>query len=92
MRVEVAWVGGGSSACIALDLERGACVADAVAASGLLARASQLCDELAYAVYGRPVEPDRPLVEGDRVEITRPLVADPATRRRLVAKAGRGLR
>lgn len=92
MRVEVAWVGTDFSARVELDLAAGSRVADAVAASGLLSRIGTSAGEIAYAVYGRSAAPDRLLAEGDRVEITRPLVCDPATRRRLVAKRGRGLR
>ncbi|HEX7328499.1 MAG TPA: RnfH family protein [Casimicrobiaceae bacterium] len=89
MKVEVACVGGDFSACIGLDLPRGARVADAVEASGLLSRVGLAEHDLAYAVYGRPVAASRPLVEGDRVEITLPLVCDPATRRRALAKTVR---
>lgn len=85
MNVEVAWVGPDFSALVALDLADGATVADAVAASGLLARIAKPGTELAYAVFGRSAAPSRPLAEGDRVEMTRPLVVDPATRRRLLA-------
>lgn len=88
----MAWVGDAFSACVALDLARGARVADAVTASRLLERVGLPADELAYAVFGRTAAADRPLADGDRVEITRPLVADPATRRRCLAKGGRGLR
>lgn len=92
MKVAVAYVGADFSACIALDLPRGARVADAVEASGLLSRVGLAEPHLAYAVYGRPVAASRPLAEGDRVEITMPLVCDPATRRRALAKRIRGLR
>ena len=86
MKVEVAYVGANFSACIALDLPCGARVADAVAASGFLSRDGLAERNVAYAVYGRLVAPSRPLADGDRVEITRPLVCDPATRRRALAK------
>jgi putative ubiquitin-RnfH superfamily antitoxin RatB of RatAB toxin-antitoxin module len=39
-------------------------------------------DPLRLAVYGRPVTPDTPLHDGDRVEILRPLLIDPKDARR----------
>lgn len=92
MKIEVAWVGPEGGTCVTLVLEAGARVADAVAASGFLDRSDLPADRLACAVYGRAVTAERPLVDGDRVEITRPLVADPATHRRLAASKRRGLR
>jgi putative ubiquitin-RnfH superfamily antitoxin RatB of RatAB toxin-antitoxin module len=92
VKVEVAYVGADFSACIGLDLPRGARVADAVEASGLRSRVGLAGRDLAYAVYGRAVAASRPLAEGDRVEITLPLVCDPVTRRHALAKKVRGLR
>ena len=59
-----------------------ATVEDAVAQSGLVLRVGVPRDELAYAIFGRRVEPDARLAEGDRVEITRPLACDPKLARR----------
>ena len=41
--------------------------------------------QAAFGVFGRRCPPDTLLVDGDRVEIYRPLVADPKTLRRLRA-------
>lgn len=92
MKVEVAWVGREGSTCVTLELAPGARVADALAASGLLRRSDLPAEPLVCALYGRTVTAERPLVDGVRVEITRPLVADPATRRRLATKKVRGPR
>ncbi len=40
-------------------------------------------------IFGRVVRPDHPLKEGDRIEIYRPLTADPKTARRARAKQAR---
>lgn len=60
-----------------LDLPRGATVADAVAAAPLGAH-----DHTGLAVFGERVEASRVLADGDRVELLRPLVADPKDARR----------
>lgn len=42
--------------------------------------------ELQLAIFGRVVEPHTPLQDGDRVELLRPLLADPKQARRQRAK------
>ncbi len=66
-----------------LELPLGACVADALAASGLLAADAAP----AVGIFGRRVEPDRILAEGDQVELYRPLSSAPGERRRARARA-----
>lgn len=61
----------------------------AVAASGLLEEFPEIAARsLVLGVYGEPVEPDKALSPGDRVEICRPLVRDPRTLRRELLKQG----
>ena len=60
-----------------LELPAGARVADAIAASGL-----PLDGIDGQAVFGERAEPDAPLADGDRIELLRPLVADPKDARR----------
>jgi putative ubiquitin-RnfH superfamily antitoxin RatB of RatAB toxin-antitoxin module len=43
----------------------------------------------ALGIFGRVVGRDHPLKEGDRIEIYRPLTADPKTARRARAKSAR---
>ena len=66
---------------VTLDLPPGTSALDAVQASGLL---QQLPQGMAFriGVWGRPVVPETPLHDRDRVEIYRPLSADPKTVRR----------
>jgi putative ubiquitin-RnfH superfamily antitoxin RatB of RatAB toxin-antitoxin module len=40
-------------------------------------------------VYGKPIPPDAPLRDGDRLELLRPLLVDPMDRRRARAKPPR---
>lgn len=63
---------------IALTLSKGATAADAIAASGILVLHPELqARDGPIGVFGRIVEPGHVLENGDRVEIYRPLVADP---------------
>ena len=65
-----------------LDLRDGATLADAFAASGW--------DAAPAAVFGERARADRPLENGDRVEVLRPLIADPKEARRRRARGARG--
>lgn len=59
-------------------LAEGACVLEAVATAGW----SDDPDAVAYAVFGQRVEGNAVLRDGDRVELLRPLLADPKEARR----------
>lgn len=79
---------------IELDLPEGATVADALEAarSELRGRSSPAVDEPewqsgATGVYGEVCGRDRPLREGDRVELYRALSVDPKAARRARAQA-----
>lgn len=66
-----------------LHLPEGASVAEAIAASGLYERHAELTAGLtASGIWGRTCRTDRALVEGDRVEVYRPLRIDPKEARR----------
>jgi putative ubiquitin-RnfH superfamily antitoxin RatB of RatAB toxin-antitoxin module len=68
---------------VALQLEAGATVAQAIEASAL-AEAFPDCDVAAceVGIWGQVVERSRCLQDGDRVEIYRPLRIDPRSARR----------
>jgi putative ubiquitin-RnfH superfamily antitoxin RatB of RatAB toxin-antitoxin module len=67
--------------------------AAAVAASGVLEAWPELRGaSLQLSVYGEPVEPDRILQAGDRVEVLRPLQVDPREGRRRRLERGSGPR
>ena len=88
MNVTVIWAAPGVQDLIPVTLPPGATVADAVARSGVMERYALDASRVAYAVFGRRAAAGTTLVDGDRVEIMRPLVADPkeARRRRALAK------
>lgn len=69
---------------VTLSLPEGTTLAQAVQASGLLARHPHFSlASLALSVWGRPQPPEHPLREGDRVELCRALQVDPKEARRL---------
>ncbi|PZS93827.1 RnfH family protein [Stenotrophomonas maltophilia] len=67
-----------------LLLDEGATVADAIAAAAL--EGSDRCP--AVAVHGVLARPQQVLLEGDRIELLRPLLADPKDNRRRRALGG----
>lgn len=81
MKVTVAYAAPGVEAMEALELAEGATVADALARSGLPGRFA-FPSSISFAIHGQRARPDTPLADGDRVEILRPLVADPKVVRR----------
>lgn len=83
MRITVVRTLPGRQSLVEMDLEPGATAGAAAAASGLGGPDSIL------GVAGNRVQPGRRLQEGDRVEILRPLAADPNEARRRRAKRQR---
>lgn len=83
MRVEVVFALPEAQRCIALDLSEGATVADAIAASGLDA---QDIDDEQVGIWNRRVTRTTVLRDADRVELYRPITADPKSARRTRAE------
>jgi len=73
---------------VTLQLAPGATAADAVERSGLAPRHAGPA-ELRLGLGGRAIPPQHRLCEGDRIEILRPLAADPKQARRLRARRAR---
>lgn len=69
-----------------VELPEGACVADALRAAGW----EREPEVSGYAVFGVATGPDGRLHDGDRVELLRPLLADPKEARRRRARSGGG--
>jgi putative ubiquitin-RnfH superfamily antitoxin RatB of RatAB toxin-antitoxin module len=83
VRVEVAFATAAEQALIRLEGEAGLTVRQAIERSGVLKRFPEL--DLAVnkvGIFGQLVRMDQVLESGDRVEIYRPLLADPKERRR----------
>jgi putative ubiquitin-RnfH superfamily antitoxin RatB of RatAB toxin-antitoxin module len=78
MKVEVVRAWPRRFEAVALQLDEGACVADALRAAGL----ADDPETTGYAVFGVRVAVDTRLRDGDRLELLRPLQADPKESRR----------
>jgi len=88
IRISVVYALPGTATEIELSLPLGSSVADALGASGIAERHPEVdLERCALGVFGRRIERSSLLAEGDRVEIYRPLAADPKDARR--RRAGR---
>lgn len=90
LRIEVAYALPGEQVLIALDVEEGATVRQAIERSGILQRYPHV--ELIpgrIGIFGKVVDLGMRLRDGDRVEIYRPLEAEPKEARRRRVKRAR---
>jgi hypothetical protein len=93
IRVEIVYALRDAQAVVAIELESGASAADALQASGLRDTIpGGLPQDLDIGIWGVRVAPGTELHNGDRVEIYRPLVADPKQARRRRAGLQRAAR
>lgn len=81
MRVEVVYAVPGGFDAIPLEVAPGTTAGEAVHASRIAERHPGI-DLSRLGIFGRRVQADTPLAEGDRVEIYRPLALDPKEARR----------
>jgi putative ubiquitin-RnfH superfamily antitoxin RatB of RatAB toxin-antitoxin module len=81
--VEVVYALPGTQSLIALTVAPGTTARQAIEQSGILQRHPQIdpaCRKI--GIFGKAAKPDVVLKDGDRVEIYRPLIADPKEARR----------
>lgn len=90
IHVEVAYAEPGRQWLVGLDVPRGTTAGEAIRLSGLREAIPGL-DTSNVGIFGEHVEPERPLEAGDRVEIYRPLIADPRDARRELARLGKSM-
>lgn len=91
--VEVVYALPDEQALIPVELPAGSTIADALVAADIAARFPQI--DLVTAkvgIFGKHATRERVLQTGDRVEIYRPLLADPKDRRRRRAAEGKTMR
>jgi hypothetical protein len=87
MRVQVTYALPDEQVVIEVDLAERASVGDAIRASGLLERFPEIDPaQIAAGIFGERAELGDPVEAGDRVEIYRPLRADPKEARRRRAR------
>ena len=83
IRVEVVLAMPEQQELVVLTVEPGLTVAGAIALSGLSGKFEGFELDLAkVGIFGKKASPDQVLRDGDRVEIYRPLIADPKEVRR----------
>jgi putative ubiquitin-RnfH superfamily antitoxin RatB of RatAB toxin-antitoxin module len=87
--IEVAYAERDRQTLLALEVPHGTTAGQAVALSGIRQRHAGIPPDAALGVYGRRVPPAHVLAAGDRVELYRPLPADPKDVRRRLAREGR---
>jgi putative ubiquitin-RnfH superfamily antitoxin RatB of RatAB toxin-antitoxin module len=80
MKVEVVYARPEGAQVVSVELPAGATLREAIAASGFN------IENQAVGIFGKRAALDRPLAEGDRVEIYRPLLLDPKEARRRRAR------
>lgn len=93
LKVSVAYVGPKTQVLRPMEVTAGTTAEAAIQASGVL----ELCPEIdlrhyKVGIYGKLIPLDQPLGDGDRVEIYRPLIADPKEARKRRAEEGKVLR
>ncbi|HEX6832511.1 MAG TPA: RnfH family protein [Rudaea sp.] len=87
--VEVAFAEPDHQVLRRIEVPAGSTALDAVRAAGLAERVAMPPLASNLGIFSRPVEPQTVLRDGDRVEIYRPLKADPKESRRRRAQAQR---
>jgi len=89
IKVEVAYAKPQEQALLEIEAESGITVRDAIERSGILQRFPEIDLSVAkVGVYGKVTKLERVLASGDRVEIYRPLIADPKAARKRRAAEG----
>ncbi len=90
LRVEVAYARPDQQTLLTLQVSRGATVQEAIEQSGILQSYPEIdLNSNKVGVFGKLAKLDAALREGDRVEIYRPLIADPKEVRKLRAAQGK---
>jgi putative ubiquitin-RnfH superfamily antitoxin RatB of RatAB toxin-antitoxin module len=93
IRVEVVYALPEVQTLLALEVPQGTTAAEAVRFSGILGTHPEIDPAQAkLGVFGKHVKADTPLRDRDRVEIYRPLVADPREVRRQRAAEGKAMK
>jgi len=89
MEIEVAFAAPERQLIVSLQVPAGTTVAQAIEASGIREEFPQIEAHPTVGIFSRKVELDTELMHGDRVEIYRPLAADPKEARRRKAEEER---
>ena len=91
--IEVCYAQAGKQEVVRLSLPEGATLAEALKASGLLLKYPEIdLQKSKFGIYARLTKTDAVLRDRDRVEIYRPLIADPKEVRKQRAAAGKAMK
>ena len=92
MKVEIAYALPERQTLLTVDVDPGTTVAEAIRASGIIDLHPEIdLEDINVGVFSNPTRLDAELVRGDRVEIYRPLRADPKEVRRRLAAEGKSI-
>jgi putative ubiquitin-RnfH superfamily antitoxin RatB of RatAB toxin-antitoxin module len=90
IHVEVAFAIPGDQIILGVDVQEGTTVEQAIHLSGIISRFPQIdLESNKVGIFGKLTKLTQMLGAGDRVEIYRPLIADPKEVRRKRAQAGK---
>lgn len=80
MKISITYAVADKQPWFEMEVEEGVTVAEVIRLSGLLQQFPEIDpEENRYGIFGRLVKAGETLKEGDRVEIYRPITADPET-------------
>lgn len=86
MQIAIAYARTDHQVWLELDMPEGTTVRQAIEHSGILSEFPEIDLEVnKVGIFARPAKLDQPLSEGNRVEIYRPLIADPKQVRKKAA-------
>lgn len=89
IQVAVAYVGSAGQVLRNLEVSKGTQVQDAIEQSGVLHQFPEIdLGQNKVGIFGKVVKPQQVLQDGDRIEIYRPLIADPREARKRRAAGG----
>jgi putative ubiquitin-RnfH superfamily antitoxin RatB of RatAB toxin-antitoxin module len=92
LRIEIAYAEPQRAIVKAIRVPAGSSVADAMRQAALDADFGDVdLEHSALGIFGKVIRPEQPLKDGDRIEIYRPLAADPKTARRARVQQARKL-
>lgn len=90
IEIEVVYALPHEQTLLKLDVPQASTITDAIKLSGLLEKYPEIdLEKSKFGLYGKLSKPDTVLREKDRIEIYRPLIADPKEVRRKRAEEGK---
>jgi uncharacterized protein len=93
LNIEVVYAMPDAQILLKRSVQAGTTVADAIRDSGMLDKHPEIdLDKSKLGIFGKLTKPDAVLRDKDRIEIYRPLIADPKEVRRKRAEEGKAMK